>query len=133
MVQEGKVKMSDFKVIHQISDDFPLVHSTELYPEYPMAACQHVPPEIRTLVARALTSIPSSDPSLASAKIAGWKEPLEYKPVGECLAQIKYGAFKDQVNEAASPGTKAADNSGAPAQSGQAKAHVRTWKSRTVQ
>jgi phosphate/phosphite/phosphonate ABC transporter binding protein len=101
MVQEGKVNLSDFKVIHRISDDFPLLHSTQLYPEYPMAVCRHVPAEVRKQVSKALISIPPSEPSLASAKIAGWKEPLEYRPVMECLVQIKYGAFKDQESAAA--------------------------------
>ncbi|MHC1729225.1 MAG: phosphate/phosphite/phosphonate ABC transporter substrate-binding protein [Syntrophobacteraceae bacterium] len=93
MVQEGKVKFEDFKVVNRIADDFPLLHSAQLYPEYPMAACQHVPPEIRKEVARLMISIPEKDPALTSAKIAGWKEPLDYQSVVECLAAIKHGAF----------------------------------------
>ncbi len=97
MIQEGKVKASDFKIIHQINDDFPLLHSTQLYPEYPMAACQHVSPEIRNLVSRSLIALRASDAAATDARITGWKEPMEYKQVVECLVVIKYGAFKDQA------------------------------------
>ncbi len=93
MVQEGKVKFEDFKIINRIADDFPLLHSTQLYPEYPMAACQHVPVEFRKEVAKLLMSIPAKDPALTTARIAGWKEPLDYQPVVECLVAIKQGAF----------------------------------------
>ena len=95
MVQEGKVEVSNFKFINRVPDDFPLLHSTQLYPEYPMAVCQHVPSDVRSLVSKLLYALPPSDPAVTSAKIAGWKEPLEYKPVVECLASIKYGAFEE--------------------------------------
>ena len=133
MVLEGKINLSDFKVIHPISDEFPLLHSTQLYPEYPMAACRHVPAEFRTLVGRVLVSIPPSEPSITNAKIAGWKEPLEYRPVTECLVQIKYGAFKDQVLESASVGvTENAENSIPSTGSGQAKAQAQTTRRRSL-
>ena len=135
MVQEGKVNLSDFKVIHRISDEFPLLHSTRLYPEYPMAVCRHVPAELRTLVGKVLVSIPPSEPSLTNAKIAGWKEPLEYRPVTECLVQIKYGAFKDHVLESAAPSATVAENvenSILSTGSDQAKTQVRTSRRRSL-
>jgi two-component system, LuxR family, sensor histidine kinase TtrS len=101
MIQEGKVKVTDFRIIQQIPDDFPLAHSTQLYPEYPFAACQHVPQAVKQQVAKALIAIPATDPANTSAKIFGWKEPLDYGPVIECLAMIKYGVFKDQAASAA--------------------------------
>jgi two-component system, LuxR family, sensor histidine kinase TtrS len=100
MVQEGKVKATDFRVIQQIEDDFPLAHSTQLYPEYPFAACQQVPAAIKQQVAKILIDIPATDTANTSAKIIGWKEPLDYAPVIECLAMIKYGVFKNQAQAA---------------------------------
>jgi two-component system, LuxR family, sensor histidine kinase TtrS len=129
MVQEGKVEVSDFKFINLISDDFPLLHSTQLYPEYPMAVCQHVPSDVRNLVTKLLLSLTPSDPAIKSAKIAGWKEPLDYKPVVECLASIKYGAFEES---ASATGEDKKDNS--VQTSTQAQAPVaRTSKGRAVQ
>jgi ABC-type phosphate/phosphonate transport system substrate-binding protein len=129
MVQEGKVEVSNFKFINRISDDFPLLHSTQLYPEYPMAVCQHVPSDVRSLVSKLLLSLPPSDPAVTSAKIAGWKEPLEYKPVVECLTSIKYGAFEES---ASTSGEDKKDNSVQSSGSGQAKTPVQTAKGRAV-
>ena len=95
MVRDGKVKASDFKIVRPLTDDFPLAHSTQAYPEYPFAACQHVPPDLRAQVGKALVAIQSTDSAAVDAKIHGWTEPLDYKSVVECLTVIKYGAFKD--------------------------------------
>lgn len=93
MAGEGKIKMEDLRVINQVNDGFPLVHSTPLYPEYPMAAGAHVPASLRNDVAQALLGITASDQAAVNAKIAGWKKPLDYTSVVELLTFIKYGAF----------------------------------------
>ena len=129
MVQEGKVEISNFKFINRIPDDFPLLHSTQLYPEYPMAVCQHVPSDVRSLVSKLLLSLTPSDPAVTNAKIAGWKEPLEYKPVVECLASIKYGAFEEFPSAS---GEDKKGNSVQSSGSGQARAPVQTAKGRAV-
>lgn len=96
MAQEGKIKLEDFRVIHQISDNFPFIHSTQLYPEYPMAVCSHVPSAVKTEVAQALHAMTPSDRAASAANMAGWKKPLDYSPVVECLTLVQYGAFEKQ-------------------------------------
>lgn len=96
MQDEGKIKMSDFRIIHRIKDEFPFVHSTLLYPEWPMAACVDTDKGLAQKVADALTGMPSDAVSAKSAKIVGWTEPSDYKSVAECLKTIKYGAFKGE-------------------------------------
>jgi two-component system, LuxR family, sensor histidine kinase TtrS len=105
MVQEGKVKMSDFRIVHQLDDGFPLLHSTQVYPEYPLAACQQVPADFRRMVSKALVEMRPTDPAAVNAGIAGWREPLDYKPVEECLIAIKYGAFANLAQAAPAPPT----------------------------
>ncbi|MEN6439479.1 MAG: phosphate/phosphite/phosphonate ABC transporter substrate-binding protein [Syntrophobacter sp.] len=95
MVQEGSVKMASFRIIHRIEDDFPLIHSTQLYAEYPFAACQHVPAAVKQQVAKVLVAISARDPAATNAGISGWTEPQDYSAVVECLGVLKYGAFKD--------------------------------------
>ena len=129
MVQEGKVEISNFKFINRVHDDFPLLHSTQLYPEYPMAVCRQVPSDVRSLVSKLLLSLPPSDPAVTSAKIAGWKEPLDYKPVVECLTSIKYDAFEESPSASAEDKK---DNSVQSSRNGQAKAPVQTAKGRAV-
>lgn len=93
MQDEGKIKMSEFKIIHQVKDDFPFVHSTLLYPEWPMAACPKTSQETAQKVANALKKISSDSTAAKAAKIVGWTDTLNYEPVAECLKTIKYGVF----------------------------------------
>jgi len=138
MVLEGKVKTSDFKIIRRITDDFPLMHTTQLYPENPMAACQHVPAELRKQVGALLVAIRPTDQPALDANIAGWKEPSDYRPVVECLTIIKYGVFKDRPLAApVSHSEKAVEVAAQPAPPavaapdlGQAKAPARSPRGR---
>lgn len=93
MNDEGKIKISDFRIIHQINDDFPFVHSTRLYPEWPMAVCPKTDKVIAQKLADALIEMPSDSQAARSAKIVGWTKPLDYSSVKECLIAIKYGDF----------------------------------------
>ncbi|MGO9691009.1 MAG: phosphate/phosphite/phosphonate ABC transporter substrate-binding protein [Syntrophobacteraceae bacterium] len=85
MAAAGEIKMEDFKVIHPIADDFPLVHSTPLYTEFPIAASPRVPHEIREQVAQALFELQPSDSASVAAKIACCKKSLDYVPTIVCI------------------------------------------------
>ena len=89
MQEEGKIKISDFRIIHQINDDFPFVHSTRLYPEWPMAANKNTPAGVAQKVADALKKMPENSMAAKTAKIVGWTDPLDYAPVAECLNTIR--------------------------------------------
>jgi phosphate/phosphite/phosphonate ABC transporter binding protein len=93
MQSEGKIKMSDFRIINQIKDDFPYVHSTILYPEWPMAAMAKTPDAAAAKIAEALKGIPPGSPEAKAGEILGWKDPADYSTVRECLTTIKFGAF----------------------------------------
>lgn len=93
MEAEGKIKMGDFRIINQVKDDFPFVHSTTLYPEWPMAACADTDKGLAQKVAGALTGMPKDSVAAKSAKVVGWSEPADYTEVKECLKAIKYGVF----------------------------------------
>ncbi len=93
MEAEGKIKISDFRIIHQIKDDFPFVHSTRLYPEWPMAACAKTDKALAQKVADALIAMPKDSPAAKAAKCVGWTKPADYSSVTECLKIIKYGVF----------------------------------------
>lgn len=95
MEKEGKIKMADFRIINQIKDDFPYVHSTILYPEWPMAAMAKTPGDVADKVAAALKEISPDSPPAKAASIYGWKEPADYSSVRECLTTLKFGAFAE--------------------------------------
>ena len=96
MEAEGKCKLSDFKIIHQIQDDFPFVHSTQLYPEWPMAKCAHTDDTLAKQIAQALIAMPKGCSAATSAKVVGWVESADYTPVIECLETIDYGVFSSR-------------------------------------
>ncbi len=93
MADEGKINLADFRIINQVQDDFPFVHSTQLYPEWPMAACSQTDAATAQKMATALKALDKSHSAATSAKIIGWEDPADYAPVRECLTTIKYGAF----------------------------------------
>ncbi|MGV1099828.1 phosphate/phosphite/phosphonate ABC transporter substrate-binding protein [Thiovibrio sp. JS02] len=92
MEAEGKIKMGDFKIINQVKDDFPFVHSTPLYPEWPMAAVAHVKPELAAKVGEALKAMPADSPAAKAAKVVGWASPADYAIVRDLLKKINVGA-----------------------------------------
>ncbi len=92
MAAAGKIKMEDFKVIHPIVDNFPLVHSTPLYTEFPIAASSRVPQAIRDRVAKALFELLPYDPASIVAKIADRKKQLDYVPVIDCICAFEVAA-----------------------------------------
>lgn len=88
MHEEGKINISDFKIIGRKSDTFPFVHSTQLYPEWPVAACPRVDKKDWRKVAKALMLLPTKHEVLAAAKIYKWTYPSDYTEVVECLKVV---------------------------------------------
>ena len=89
MAAEGKISLNDFKIIDQVNDSFPFIHSTVLYPEWPFATLKYTNPEVVQAVTQALMAMKPSDQAARKAKIAGWSAPLNYKSVAECLKVVK--------------------------------------------
>ncbi len=93
MAGEGQINMTDFRIINQVNDDFPFVHSTRLYPEWPMAALAHIDDAKAAKVGEALRAMRSDDAAAKAAKVVGWDAAADYGPVRDCLMAIKYGVF----------------------------------------
>ena len=93
MAEDGKIKMEDFRVINPGADkDFPFVYSSELYPEWPLAALAHVNDGLRQQVKAALLAMKADSEAAVSGKITGWKEVADYTPVRDCLKTIGMSA-----------------------------------------
>ena len=93
MIAEGKYKMSDFRILNPQDDGFPFVHSTTLYPEWPMASCDWTNPETVSKVADALITMPEDSPAAKAGKCLGWTKSLDYTSVNQLLTELKIGAF----------------------------------------
>lgn len=101
MAAEGKINPDDFRVLPAPRDaahppgDFRFLHSTRLYPEWPIAKLRHTPREISDEVCLALLTIRQNDPAAVAGGYAGWTTPLNYQPVHECLKELRQGPYKD--------------------------------------
>lgn len=98
MQAEGIINLNDFNIVNKANDSFPFVHSTILYPEWPLAVLPHVDREGAKKLAKYLKLMPTEDPATKAAKIVGWTYAADYKPVTECLKDIGYGPFKKKIN-----------------------------------
>ena len=88
MAAEGKISLNSFKIINEVKDGFQFKHSTRLYPEWPVAACQNADPKVVKEVAKALMLLRSTDPAMVAAKVYAWNFPADYNDVKACLRVI---------------------------------------------
>lgn len=100
MAEEGKICMEDFHVLEHdhIGEkvcEFPFKHSTDMYPEWPFVKAKHTSDELAEKVAVALINMPADCPAAKAAKCAGWTIPMNYRPVCECLKELRVGPYKD--------------------------------------
>ena len=96
MTTEGKIEPGLFKVINaQEHADFPYVHSTRLYPNWPFAKLKHTPNVLAEKIVIALLAMPRDSPSARAAGVGGWTVPLDYGAVDECLLELRIGNYKD--------------------------------------
>lgn len=88
MQSEGKIQMTDFKVINKVDDSFAFVHSTQLYPEWPFVACSPADRNLRRKVTKVLMLLNNDHEALRAAKVFKWTYPGDYSAVSECLGMI---------------------------------------------
>jgi len=101
MAEEGKINLNDFKVIHAPS--YPdhllckhhLLHSTEAYPEWPLAKLNHVDCTLARQVAKTLIDMPSDSHAAQMSHSFGWSVPLNYQSVHEGLRELRIGPYRD--------------------------------------
>ncbi len=94
MAAEGRIRLDDFYVLNrQRVEGFPLLMSSPLYPEWPMARLQHAPEALSVRVAVALKQMSADDPAALAGKISGWTLPLNYQPVHEALREMRIAPY----------------------------------------
>lgn len=99
MADDGTIALAEFRLIEpRQAVDFPLLHSTDLYPEWPFARGAHVSPRLGHAVAAALRSMAGDSEPVVRADIAGWSAPVDYTPAEQLLRSLP-----DSNGVAASP------------------------------
>ncbi len=67
--------------------DFPCATTTRLYPDWPIAALRHTPPELARALAIALLSVPSD------GHVPAWSVPADYQTVHELFRELQIGPY----------------------------------------
>ncbi len=95
MAEQGAIELKDFRVLNpQTSAGFPFLHSTQLYPEWPLALVNHRLTRLAQEMSVALLSMPEDAPEATAARIAGWTVPLDYHSVHDLMRELRVGPYR---------------------------------------
>jgi ABC-type phosphate/phosphonate transport system substrate-binding protein len=90
MAKEGKIALADFVVVDaRQNGDFPIIHSTDLYPEWYLSVMPQVAPEVLARIKTALLHLTADMPAARSADVQGFVEPLPLDGIKEALRLLK--------------------------------------------
>lgn len=96
MQADGRISLDAFRIINlQSSDEFPLLHSTRLYPEWPFSKVAHTSNELGGQVAILLAEMAANHPAARSGNYAGWSIPLDYQPVHDLLRELSLSPYEE--------------------------------------
>ena len=103
MVEEHLIDLGTIRVIQGdrpksnlniIEKEFPFPHSTDIYPEWPMAKLLGTPDNLATKVAIALLKMSSQEEAAKRANIMGWDIARNYQPVHELYRELRLGPYR---------------------------------------
>jgi ABC-type phosphate/phosphonate transport system substrate-binding protein len=93
MQREGKIDLADFQVVDSRSDDdFPLLHSTALYPEWCLSALPNANAQAQAVRAAAFELKPDM-PAAQKARIKGFVEPVPLDGIKEALKSLHIAPY----------------------------------------
>ncbi len=96
MLKEGSLKQGDIKIINRkTTQGFPYIHSTALYPEWPLSRLPHTDDDLVEKVTVALLHIKRGDPAAVSGGYDRWSPPLDYHDVHTMFKVLKAGPYQD--------------------------------------
>ncbi len=100
MAMEGKIDIKNFYIINPKShtDNFSFARSTDLYPEWPMAAAKHIDPKLAEQVGHSLIDMPADSDAARAAGCTGWTLPSNYQVVHECLKELNLYPYAKSKN-----------------------------------
>ena len=109
MVKDNLLDSGQIKVIHGDKvhfnfgigeKDFPFLHSTDIYPEWPMVKLTNTPDELADKVAIALLSMEEGNQATQLAGIKGWDIARNYQPVHDLYRDLRLGPYRkiDHMN-----------------------------------
>ena len=95
MELEGKIRLLDFHILGERQErDFAFLHSTPLYPEWPIAKLAHVSNELAKEVAIAMMRMEPEEEAAVKSRVTGWSIPSNYQSVHDVLKELKIGPYE---------------------------------------
>ncbi len=97
MIANGRLKPGALKIIDtRQTAGYPFLHSTRLYPEWPLARVGSFPEEISKQILVALLAMTPDDAAARSAHIHGWTLPQNYQSVLDLFREARLGPYAHQ-------------------------------------
>ena len=94
MAREHKLDIGRLRVINARDDDFPLAHSTRLYPQWALAAMPWADQNFARKFAADILTLPHGGDVARAAEIQGFAIPGDYRPVEELLRSLRQPPFE---------------------------------------
>ncbi len=89
MAHTGRIDLEEFKIISPgETPEFPRLHSTRLYPEWPFSKVGHTSNQLAQQVAVALLSMPEDHLAAQVGSYSGWTIPLDYQSVHDLSREL---------------------------------------------
>ena len=95
LAKAKKIKLSDLKILNQQKSDFPLILSTNLYPEWFFSSLPHVKEQVVLDLSAALLQMPI----MKEHKIGGFGIAQDYHSVKNILKEMHFPPFDKQIKE----------------------------------
>ena len=90
MVDKGLISsLDEVRILDLQDDDFFYPHTTDLYPEWPVAALPATDPELVEQVRAALLAIPDDHPALKALRAEGFVEAVDYSKLDALIEALK--------------------------------------------
>lgn len=90
MLREGRLAPGTIKLINeQHVDNFPLRHSTQLFPEWPFSATREAPEALIKAITLALLAIPPDHPAAIAGKFHGFSPPADYSSLESVMFDLR--------------------------------------------
>jgi ABC-type phosphate/phosphonate transport system substrate-binding protein len=75
------MNLDQVKIFQPVAGEFPLAHTTDLYPEWPIAALAGTDTELVAQVRQILLEMPPDHPALKAASFSGFVPAVDYTPI----------------------------------------------------
>lgn len=95
LANDKQINLQDIKLLNVVKDDFPFVHSTRLYPEWPFAKTAVADDALAEKVAISLLNLAPDHPAARSGHYTGWTIPLNYSPVHALLRELQATPYEN--------------------------------------